>query len=51
MEGGSKSVSYPYGSGRKCEDLLSLENYWGRVVFIPKYLGDLFLTIITMPWC
>ena len=41
-----ESVSYPYGSGRKFENievaLLSLENFRGRYVFIPKFLGDLF---------
>ena len=33
--------------------LLSLENYRGRFVFtgfIPKVLGDLFLTIIAISW-
>ena len=30
--------------------LLSLENYRGRFVFIPKVSGDLFLTIIAISW-
>ena len=44
----AESVSYPYGCGRKFEvtiaevALLSLENYMGRFVFIPKVLGNLF---------
>ena len=44
----SERVSYPYGSGRKFEDmiaevaLLLFENYRERFVSIPKVLGDLF---------
>ena len=30
--------------------LLSLENYRGRFVFIPKFLEDPFLTIIAISW-
>ena len=30
--------------------LLSSENYRGRFVFIPKVLGDLFLTIVAISW-